>query len=178
MGAMPWQHEVPWQPEVGAALRALQADEFRHRYDLSRELEKWRDDAEQALKAEQESGDRFGLAATWFEQLKTIADVTSKPLPQNTQEQIESLRRVLPEGYGGVLDVTTVDKAGGVHVVRPLTPQQREELFGTARPTLAALRKSLHTVMGQLDRGQSVAVTGYDESGTPTHWVFVGYTVD
>jgi hypothetical protein len=178
VGAMPWQHEVPWQPDAGAALRALQAEEFRHRYDLSRELDKWRADAEQALQAEQESGDRFGLAAIWAKQLKTIADVKSKPLPQSTQEQIESLRRVLPEGYGGVLDVTAVDEAGGVDVVRPLTPQQVEELFGTTRPTLETVRKSLHGVMAQLDRGESVAFAAYDESGTPTHWVFLGNTVD
>ena len=143
MGAMPWQYEVPWQPDLGSALRALQADEFLHRYDFSRELEKWRADAEQALKAERESGDRFGLAAIWSKQLKTIADIGSKPPPQTTEEQIEALRRVLPEGYGGVLDVTRVDDAGGVHVARPLTPERMEELFGAARPTLATVRKSL-----------------------------------
>jgi hypothetical protein len=51
-------------------------------------------------------------------------------------------------------------------------------VFGTARPTLASVRKSLHEVMDQRDRGESVALAAYDESGTPTHWVFVGNTVD
>lgn len=178
MGAMPWQHEVPWQPDACAALRALQAEVFRSRYDFSRELEKWRADAEQALKAEQESGDRFGLAASYARQLKMFADMASTPMPDSTQEQIETLRLVLPEGYGGVLDVTTVDEAGGIHVVRLLTPQQYEQLLGTARPTLTTVRTSLHAVMGQLDRGQSVAIAAYNESGAPTHWVFAGYTVD
>lgn len=178
MGAMLWQHEVPWQPHIGAALRALQAGEFRQRYDFSRELEKWRAGAEQALGAERESGDRFGLAALWSRQLKTIADIASRPLPQSTEDQIESLRRVLPEGYCGVLDLTRVDDAGGVHVLRPLTAQQIGAMFGTARPTLAAVRKSMHAVTAQLDRGEAVAFAAYGESGTPTHWVFVGYTVD
>lgn len=178
MGAMPWQYEVPWQPDVGAALRELQATEFRQKYDFSRELEKWRGDAEQALKVEQETGDRFGLAAVWSNQLRTIAGISSKPVPQTTQEQIEALREVLPEGYGGVLDITTVDEAGGLHVLRPLTPQQVEAVFGTARPTLATVRESLHAVMSQLDRGDCVTFAAYDEIGTPTHWMFVGFTVD
>jgi hypothetical protein len=110
MGAMLWQHEVPWQPDAAAALRAVQVDEFRHRYDFSRELEEWRASAEQSLLAEQQSGDRFGLAAIWSKQLQTIADVASKPAPQTTEEQIELLRRVLPEGYGGILDVTRCGK--------------------------------------------------------------------
>jgi hypothetical protein len=33
-------------------------------------------------------------------------------------------------------------------------------------------------VTTRLDRGESVAFAVYDVSGTPRHWMFVGYTVD
>ncbi len=177
MRAMPWQHEVPWQPDAGAALRALQVEEFRRKYDFCLELEKQRVDAEQALKAEQQSGDRFRLAAIWSAQLKTIAEVASKPR-QTTEEQIKSLRRVLPDGYGNILDVTGIDQAGGVQLIRPLTPQEVEQSVGTQLPTLARVRKSLYAVMRMLGRGESVAFAAYSETGTPENWVFVGLTVD
>ncbi len=178
MGAMLWQHEVPWQADVAASLRKLQAEKFRREYDLASELEKWRCGAEQALEAERESGDAFGLVDNYSAQLKKIEEILSKPLPQETEAQMEVLRQVLPEGYGNVLDITRVDPAGGVHVMRPLTPKQTAELFGTDRPTLDAVRKSLHAVADRIDRGESVAFAAYDESDKPTHWVFLGYTVD
>lgn len=175
MGAMLWHHDVPW---VAAALRTLQAEQFRNEYDFVAELDKWRRDADEVLRAERENGDRFGLVAIYSEQLKTIDEVATKPLPQTTEEQIEALRRVLPEGYGSVLDVTGVDERGGLHVLRPLKPQQVAELCGTDRPTLATIRGSLHALAERIDRGESVAIAAYDKSGEPSRWVFVGYTVD
>src|SRR4051794_31083516 len=118
MGAMLWHHEVPWQPDVAAALRALQAAEFSHRYNFTSELEKWRGDAEEALRGERESGDQFGLVEIYTRQLETIAEIAAGPVPSSPQQQIAALRRVLPEGFGGVLDVTGVDANGGVHVIR------------------------------------------------------------
>ena len=178
MGATLWHHEVPWQADVAAALRSLQAERFRREYEFAAELEKWRRDAEEALRAERDSGDRFGLVAIYSEQLKTIEEVASTPPPQTAEGQIEALRRVLPEGYGSVLDVTGVDQRGGVHLMRPLNPEHTAELFGTDRPTLSAIRGSLYALAERMGRGESVALAAYDESGTPTHWVFVGYTVD
>ena len=177
MGAMLWRHEVPWQADVASALRTLQADQFRRRYDFRSELEKWRRDAEQALQAERDSGDRHGLAGVYSEQLARIDAIASARPPQGPEEQMEALRRVLPDGYGSVLDVTGVDPTGGLHLLRPLTAQEVAALFGTDRPTLQAVRKSLHVLSDRIGRGESVAVAAYD-GGTPTHWVFVGWTVD
>ena len=169
MGATLWHHEVPWQADVAAALRTLQAEQFRRRYDFRSELEKWRRDAEQALQAERDSGDRHGLADT----IEAIASAA----PQGAEDQMEALRRVLPEGYESVLDVTGVDPNGGLHLLRPLTAQEVAGLFGTDRPTPEAIRTSLHVLSDRIGRGESVAVAAFDE-GTPTHWVFVGCTVD
>jgi hypothetical protein len=176
MGATLWHHEVPWQADVAAALRTLQAEQFRRRYDFRSELEKWRRDAEQALQAERDSGDRHGLAEVYSEQLDTIGAIASAA-PQGAEEQMEALRRVLPDGYGSVLDVTGVDPNGGPHLLRPLTAQEVAGLFGTDRPTLEAIRTSLHVLSDRIGRGESVAFAAYD-GGKPAHWVFVGCTVD
>ena len=44
MGKMLWQFEVPWQPDVVAALHALQVTEFGRKYDFFRDLENQRID--------------------------------------------------------------------------------------------------------------------------------------
>ena len=65
-----------------------------------------------------------------------------------------------------------------MHVVRPVTPHEVEELFGTTRPTTTTVRNSLHALTRNLDRGESIALATCNESGSPAHWVFIGYTVD
>lgn len=178
MGAMLWHHEVPWQPDVGEALRNLQASQFRRGYNFADELEKWRKDAETSLRLELESGDRFELAAIYSKQLELIAEVSASPAPETPAEQIEILRRVLPEEFGSVLDVTGINAVGGVFVMRVMTPAELLATFGTEHPTSRAAGESLNAVASQLDRGDSAAFAVFDDGDNPTGWVFVGYTVD
>lgn len=178
MGATFWHHDVPWQPDLSAALRQLQADEFLARYDFRRELSRWRRDAEDVVRAEIESGDKFGLVGIYSRQLRTIIRIASRPIPSDPLEQIALMRRVLPDGFGGVLDVTGIG-SGGTHVLHELTPAETLAWFGTERPDRATAHRNLLAVSTQLDRGASVAFCNYDEgSDLPTHWMFVGNTVD
>ena len=178
MGATLWQHQVPWQADLAAALRALQAERFQRKYDFAAELETWCKDAESVITLQQADGDPFDLVAIYTERLQTIRQIAEAPLPQTVEQKIALLRDVRPEGYGDVLDITRIDEAGGLFVMRPLTTQQHEALFGTARPTLSVINRSLPVLAEQIDRGEAIAIAAFQAPGPPTHWVFAGCSVD
>lgn len=177
MGATGWQFEIAWQADPAEALRALQAETFRRAFDFDEELERWRADAERTLRAEQEAGDPYALAQIWAEQLERIAAARLEP-PASVSGQIDVLRRVLPEGFGNVLDVTGVDFRGGTHVARLLDASEQLDLFGSERPSGQAVRDGLHRLFERLRRGECVAFAACDDDGRPVRWFFVGRTVD
>jgi len=180
MGAMPWFHEVPWQPDAKAALHQLQVGLFQATFNFDRDLETWREQATAALRQEENSGDRFGLVEIYTNALKNVERVAAGPTPSDPLEQLAILRQVLDagEGLGSILDVTDINATGGPHITRILPTDEVARLTGSEKPTHAQVENAIHALNDQLDRGNSFALVIHDKNGVPTHWFFIGNTVD
>jgi hypothetical protein len=180
MGATLWFYEVAWQRDPKAVLHQLQIELFQSKYNFRKDLDAWRSETEKMLDAELKSGDRFGLSEIYRNGMKSYAAIIAQPLPTEPLEQLAILRDVLNagEGLGSILDVTDIDQTGGHHVTRVLSPTEIQRFTGSERPTDADMKKAITALHSELDRGESFALPIHDHAGAPTHWFFIGNTVD
>ena len=178
MGAMLWHHRTPWEPDASSALKRLQTALFLTRYDYSTYVEEQRAEVAGQLQAEKESGDKYRLVEVWSESLKKIDRIRQQPTPATTYDQFLAVRTIIPEEFGGVLDVTATSDIAGIHLMRLLSANEIEAVIGTTTPTMQQAEASLYRLTETLDRGESVAFAVFDGFKNPVAWQFIGLTVD
>lgn len=79
-------------------------------------------------------------------------------------------------GAGSLLDIVTVSEAPELCAVCPLSREELLEFFGSERPTIGQIEKSV-SFWASFDRGEARAVTLY-ENGQPARICFAGWTID
>ena len=79
-------------------------------------------------------------------------------------------------GTGSLLDIVTVSEAPEICAVCPVDTEELLEFFGTERPTIEQIEKSV-SFWASFDRGEARAITLY-EKGQPARICFAGWTID
>ena len=79
-------------------------------------------------------------------------------------------------GTGSLLDIVTVSEAPELCAVCPLSREELLEFFGSERPTIEQIEKSV-SFWASFDRGEARAITLY-EKGQPARICFAGWTID
>jgi hypothetical protein len=180
MGAMPWEHEAPWDPDPAVSLRALQAQFLADNYDLEKHLHDCLASYRQAVETTKAEGDPYELLDFYQGQLESLERMLSMPIPADAQERIELLRKAEAgsgQGIGNVLDVQGISSKRAICVAQPLDHAEMARLVGTQRPTLVEARVAADRIY--LNRAECVCFPFYDaDSGEPVGWYFVGYTID
>lgn len=183
MGAMPWEHLAPWNPDPAESLRQLQAAYLAANYDLESHVQEHLTSARDALESTQAEGDPYGLLDFYREQVATFEEIASKPLPADPQERVEIVRRLYSgsgEGIGNVLDILDVSESGGMLTARPLRPDELRATLGTETPSSTLDPETFGPLYYALGRGESVCFPVY-EGGNPSKpvgWYFIAYTID
>jgi hypothetical protein len=181
VGAQLWYHKAPWREDPEEALRALQAQVLREKYDLPTVLKEHIDSAREAVRLS-EADDPYDLLEFYRQELDRLEQLASRPIPNDPRRQVEVVRRVFAssgQGVGDVLDVTGVSRRGGVHVAKRLAAKEVRRLCGVERPDLNQARAAVPKINEELGRGESVCFSIYAAKGTkPAGWYFVGNTID
>ncbi len=79
-------------------------------------------------------------------------------------------------GTGSLLDIVTVSEAPEICAVCPVDTEELLEFFGTERPTIEQIEKSV-SFWASFDRGEARAITLY-EKDQPARICFAGWTID
>jgi hypothetical protein len=182
MGAELWYHLAPWHPDPREALSEVQARFLAENYDLPALLQQHLESAREAVRLTEAEGDPYDLQQIYRDEVAFVEEVSSHPLPDQPQQQIELLRKVFAnsgQGIGNILDVTGVSKRAAMHVARQLPPNAIRRLCQTDRPTLQQAEAAVGPINEKLGRGESVCFPIYAEGlDQLAGWYFVGNTVD
>jgi hypothetical protein len=189
VGAEPWGNWVPYQTDVGQALRDLQRDvftrgEFRRPgieegLDLldgcgffegsDEEREEWV--AEYYLGALREPLRQVGPAKL----RQWLIDLAGAPRLENI-DAVGILNSLASEGTASALDMVGVSETPEIGHVAPLPPQDLLRLYGTERPTRLMIEQNMSFYEG-IGRGEGVYLIAYQD-GRPDQILFAGYSVD
>jgi len=189
MGAEPWGNWVPYQADIGQALRDLQRDvfargEFRRPgieegldlldqcefFDGSdEEREEWI--AEYYLDALREPLRRVGPARL----REWLIDLAAAPRLENIAA-VFILNSLNSEGTASALDMTGVSEKPEICHVAPLPLHDLLRLYETERPTRQMIEENMGFYEG-IGRGEGVYLIAYQD-GRPDQILFAGYSVD
>lgn len=185
MGAKLWHHQAPWHEDPEEALRALQAQVLREKYDLPTLLKMHIDDAREAVRVSEADDllDPPDLLEFYRQSLVRLEKLASQPIPSEPRQQVEMVRQVFASsgetGVGDVLDVTRVSHHGGIYIAKRLAAGDVQRLCGVERPDLNQASAAVGRIDGELRKGDSVCFPFYTAEGTkPVGWYFVGNTID
>jgi hypothetical protein len=148
MGSSPYSYLVPYQPNFQRALDELRAREF-------------------------DQG-RYNPVMPYPPEL---VDETTPPGPGRQHETIEdALCETDADGSRSILDIERVGTEADFGVARRLTEEELQAHFGTTTPTREQVLEVMPTE--DIERGEAVCLTAYDEVGYPTEIFFAGYSCD
>jgi hypothetical protein len=159
MGAEPWSYFVPYQPDIRAAMHALQEQEFaagrfhsRYSYDKSLPPPASIDD----LRARymNETGTRSIL------DMMSVADEPAQP----DEDLPEELRELMGTSLANVCTVVRV------------SDDRLRQYFGTTRPTREAIEENADYFY-DLERGCGLYIIAYKDDH-PHEIFFAGYSFD
>lgn len=148
MGASSWSYYVPYQPDPGKALQALQDEVFA-------EGKYW-------WAAKGEHG-------------KSAAAYPDRP---HTEDELWDDEQVQSDGTHSILDMSHVIPAGtydGPGTVEPVTPDQALQATGTALPTREHT-EALEALATERWFGRCAVL--HDAEGRPAELYFFGYSGD
>ena len=147
MGGHPWWYAVDYEPDVEAALRKLREREFR--------------------------AGRYNPAVNFPD----FPVTPESPAPGARHDSIEEAQEEADaDGTRSILDVERIAEEPDYGVVAPLPRETLVELFGTDKPTRAAVESS-EELFDALERGQGVFIVTYD-GDQPSGLFFAGYSYD
>jgi hypothetical protein len=183
MGAELWYHEAPWHPDPNVALADLQAHFLAENYDLPRVIAQQLISTRDAVKDSKANKEYQFLVELYEEQVQLLEALSSKPIPQDPQEQIKILRQIQAyggQGIGNILDVTNVSNRRDFPTAEQLPTSEISRLVGTTQPTRVQAEQAIDHLHGELQRGETVCFPIYDDTGgsKSVGWYFVGNTVD
>lgn len=104
--------------------------------------------------------------------------ITSRsPAPGPRHRTIEdALAASDSDGTRSILDISGISDEPDFGVACPLSPEVLRSLYGTARPTLAAVEGNME-FFEDVERGQAVYIVCYT-GDNPTELLFAGYSFD
>jgi hypothetical protein len=106
-----------------------------------------------------------------------LVDDTTPPGPGRQHETIEdALCETDADGSRSILDIERVGTEADFGVARRLTEEELQAHFGTTTPTREQVLEVMPTE--DVERGEAVCLTAYDEVGYPTEIFFAGYSCD
>jgi hypothetical protein len=182
MGAELWYHEAPWHPDPAEELRELQSRFVVENYNLSALLPKHLAWAREAVADAKATDDPHQLEDLYWEQVRLLEHLSSQPIPEDPQSQIEILHQIHAgsgQGLSNVLDLIGVSRQRDFFVAHALDDAEVVRFVGAARPKILQAREAVEKINEELDRGECVCVQVYDDVGNkPVCWFFVGNTVD
>lgn len=180
MGATFWESVTAYHESVEKALRLAQIDCFRKSgYDLRILLTERIEDMIEAIQSCEED-DPYDLLGLYRDALDEYRQMEACGIPEEPTAQIEILRRIEAisgDGVGNILDITGIGQEPEEGRVQQLTPERIEDVFRTARPTLAEARSGMDRLADSISRGTAIVLPVY-EDGTPVGWYFAGYSAD
>jgi hypothetical protein len=147
MGAHPYWYTVKYRPEVDAALEDLREQEFK--------------------------------AGRYNPVMRVIAFplTPASPAPGPGHRTIaDALAASGAEGTRSILDIAGVADEPDFGAACPLAPEVLQSLYGTTRPTLAAVEGNMD-FLEDVERGQAVYVVCYT-GDAPSELLFAGYSCD
>ena len=148
MGSSPYMYLVPYEPNFQRALDELREREF-------------------------EQG-RYNPVMPYPPEL---VDDTTPLGPGRQHETIEdALCESDADGSRSILDIERVGNEADFGVARRLTEEELQAHFGTTTPTRQQVLEMLPTE--DIERGEAVCLTVYDEAGYPVEIFFAGYSCD
>ena len=148
MGSTPYSYLVPYQPNFQRALDELRAREF-------------------------EQG-RYNPVMPFP---PFFVDDTTPPGPGREHETIdEALEASDADGTRSILDIDRVGNEADFGVARRLTEEELQSHFRTTTPTRQQILEIMPTE--DIERGEAVCLTVYDEVGYPEEIFFAGYSCD
>jgi hypothetical protein len=148
MGSTPYSYLVPYQPNFQRALDELRQREFEQ-----------------------------GRCNPVMPFPPDFVDETTPPGPGRQHETIEdALCDSKADGTRSILDIERVGNEADFGVARRLTEEELQEHFGTTTPTRQQILEILPTE--DIERGEAVCLTVYDEVGYPVEIFFVGDSCD
>jgi len=59
-----------------------------------------------------------------------------------------------------------------------VSSEDARRITGVEKPLCSTVSGSLYNFAAELSRGESVAITAFDNIGTPISWFFIGKTAD
>lgn len=147
MGAHPYWYAVKYRPDLDAALDELRDREFR--------------------------AGRYNPVMPFIDFPITAAS----PAPGAQHATIEdAFADADADGTRSILDITSVGDEPDFGVACPLSPEVLTHLYGTTRPTRAAVEANMD-FLADIERGHAVYVVCYT-AGVPTELFFAGYSFD
>ena len=106
-----------------------------------------------------------------------LVDDTTPPGPGRQHETIEdALCESDADGSRSILDIDRVGNETDFGLARRLTEEELQAYFGTTTPTRQQILELLPTE--DIERGEAVCLTVYDEVGYPVEIFFAGYSCD
>lgn len=169
MGASYWVSQVPYQPDIAAALDAARWDAYRAGSYYKNEP---------TPEARAMSEDEY---VRWFESTEGM-EATLEVSEDWQAAQIDpvdpdSLLASQPfSGTHSVIDMTAVGSEPCEHTVVPAPAEVLDELFGTRAPTIEQVKDALD-ILDLYGRWRGTYVVGYQE-GQPHTIYFIGHSGD
>jgi hypothetical protein len=172
VGASGWHYQVPYEPDIGAALERLRQQVFASG-DYARPLELVGDFTREAMAAD----------------LREMAELSGEPMEEASVARLaagdapgsidEALSWAMESGTHSILDISGgVADEVGFGVMTPLSTRGYASVFGTDHPTDDAVAEALDRLDGLIEeRWQGLYVIGY-QGDTPSSITFVGVSGD
>jgi hypothetical protein len=147
MGAEPYWYAVKYRPDIDAALEDLRQREFQ--------------------------AGRYNPVMPFID----FPITPSSPAPGAGHSTIaDAFDDADADGTRSILDIVGVGDEPDFGVACPLAPEVLQSLYGTIRPTLAAVEGNMD-FLADVERGQAVYVVCYTD-GAPSELLFAGYSYD
>ncbi len=147
MGAHPYWYTVKYRPEIDAALEDLRQREFL--------------------------AGRYNPVIPFI----NFPITPASPAPGAGHSTIsDAFEDADADGTRSILDIVGIGDEPDFGVACPLAPEVLQSLYGTTRPTLAAVEGNMD-FLEDVERGQAVYIVCYTD-GAPTELLFAGYSYD
>lgn len=171
MGASGWQYFVPYDRDIAAALHRLRAEVFAAR-------NYFKGSSRRAAKAKT-IAEAIALAAEdGTHSILDVNRVRDTPAPQPMLQWMVERNAAGEEPDGAELNARLQAEIAAHGAVSPLAPAVLLKLFGTERPTRAAIEEREYELATLCPRNAGVYLIAFDERGAPVELFFFGISGD
>lgn len=130
-------------------------------------------DALDKLRAREFKAGRYNPVLPFLE----FPNTDRSPAPGSRHRTIEqALQASDADGTRSILDISRIATAPGFGRASPLSAQRLLELYGTTRPSQAAVEANMD-FFEELERGHAIYIELYEQD-TPVGILFAGYSYD